>query len=51
MRVECHGLPGTDVEIIRRCGQGSNGDPVERHASAEEGGMPCLALAHRPFRT
>lgn len=64
MRVEFHGLPSADVEAIHRTGQDSYGDPVERHASAEEGGMPCrhclrnvptgqpyLALAHRPFRT
>ena len=63
MRVEFHGLPSADVETIHRTGRDSYGDPVERHASAEEGGMPCrhclqnvpagqpfLALAHRPFQ-
>ncbi|MBE1283960.1 MAG: DUF1203 domain-containing protein [Rhodobacteraceae bacterium] len=64
MRLEFHGLPSADVDNIHRTGRDSYGDPVERHASAEEGGMPCrhclqnvpagqpyLALAHRPFKT
>ena len=63
MRLEFHGLPSADVETIHRTGRDSYGDAVERHASAEEGGMPCrhclqnvpagqpfLALAHRPFQ-
>jgi Protein of unknown function (DUF1203) len=62
MRLEFHGLPSADVEMIHRTGVDSYGDPVERHASAEQDGMPCrhclqnvpqglpfLALAHRPF--
>ncbi|KXF91006.1 DUF1203 domain-containing protein [Phaeobacter inhibens] len=63
MRLEFHALPSEVVETIHRTGLVSYGDPVERHPSAEEGGMPCrhclqnvpagkpfLALAHRPFQ-
>ncbi|GLO71253.1 hypothetical protein MACH17_27700 [Phaeobacter inhibens] len=62
MRLEFVGLPSAAVETIHRTGLDSYGDPVERHPSAEESGMPCrhclqnvpaghpfLTLAHRPF--
>ncbi|WP_421704599.1 DUF1203 domain-containing protein [Aliiroseovarius sp.] len=63
MRLEFHPLPSAEVELIHRTGRDSYANPVERHASAEEGGMPCrhclqnvpagqpyLTLAHRPFQ-
>ncbi|ATG34922.1 hypothetical protein PhaeoP23_00759 [Phaeobacter piscinae] len=62
MKLHFFGLPSAAVEAIHRTGLDSYGDPLERHPSAEEGGMPCrhclqhvptgkpfLALAHRPF--
>ena len=64
MRLEFHALPSADVETVHRTALDSYGGPVERHASAEEGGMPCrhclqnipagapfLALPFRPFQT
>ena len=62
MKLQFSGLPSAAVEAIHHTGLDSYGDPVERHPSAAEGGMPCrhclqnvpagkpfLALAHRPF--